>query len=57
MKIRFSGSWIPATGSQAPSSHEVSGTVTSWAPKIVRNACCMIRLMPQVASSVSRGRL
>ena len=26
------------------------------APKVVRTACCRIRLMPQVASSVSSGR-
>ncbi len=25
-------------------------------PKVVRTACCRIRLMPQVASSVSSGR-
>lgn len=32
-------------------------TPTSRAPKIERQACCRMRLRPQVASSVSSGRL
>ena len=36
MKIRVSGSWMPAVGSHAPASHAGSGTLTSCAPKIER---------------------
>ena len=43
------------TGSE-PIIHCGSSTPTSRAPKIERNACCMIRLSPQVASRVSSGR-
>jgi hypothetical protein len=39
-----------------PDSHDGFSTATFCAPKIVRTACIRIRLMPQVASSVSSGR-
>src|ERR1022692_337857 len=44
-------------GLKEPINHSGSVGVTSRAPKVERNACCMMRLKPQVASSVSSGRL
>ena len=40
-----------------PISQSGSSALTSLAPKVERKTCCMIRLKPQVASSVSSGRL
>jgi hypothetical protein len=42
--------------SMPPDIQEGFSTCTFWAPKIVRTDCIRIRLMPQVASSVSSGR-
>ena len=39
-----------------PDSHAGFSTGTFCAPKSERTACISIRLMPQVASSVSSGR-
>jgi hypothetical protein len=39
-----------------PLIHEGFSTPTFCAPKSERTACISIRLMPQVASSVSSGR-
>ena len=40
----------------APLSHGGAVTSTPIGPKMLRAACCKIRLTPQVASSVSSGR-
>ncbi len=50
------GMSIVSVGLNEPISHSGSVGVTSRAPKMDRKACCMIRLRPQVASSVSSGR-
>ena len=42
--------------STPPDIHDGFSTCTFCAPNIVRTACISIRLMPQVASSVSSGR-
>jgi hypothetical protein len=50
------GSTTPVIASIPPDIHDGFSTSTFWAPKIVRTVCIRIRLMPQVASSVSSGR-
>ncbi len=48
---------IVSVGIQDPINQSGKAGLTSRAPKIERNDCCIIRLSPQVASKVSRGRL
>ena len=52
----FNGISMAAVGAQEPINQSGSVALTSLAPKVERNACCMPRLKPQVASSVSSGR-
>ncbi len=47
----------PGCGAQEPSSQSGSVGLTSFGPMPVRNICWIPRLRPQVASSVSSGRL
>ena len=47
----------PSAGAQEPISQSGSVGLTSFGPIAVRNTCCIARLRPQVASSVSSGRL
>ena len=56
MTTRLQGSTTPVIASIPPDIHDGFSTSTFWAPKIVRTVCIRIRLMPQVASSVSSGR-
>src|SRR5687768_4614785 len=43
-------------GLREPISQSGSVALTSRGPKVERNACCITRLRPQVASKVSNGR-
>ena len=54
--MRLKGSVRLLITSTPPDSQVGFSTGTFCAPKIERTACCSIRLMPQVASSVSSGR-
>ena len=54
--IRLHGSTMPVIATKPPDIHDGFSTCTFCAPKTVRTACIRIRLMPQVASSVSSGR-
>ncbi len=47
----------PGAGAQEPSNQSGKVGLTSFGPMKVRNICCIARLMPQVASKVSSGRL
>ena len=51
------GIWMLSVACTAPIIQGGNSTPTSRAPKIVRRHCCMISDSPQVASSVSKGRL
>ena len=57
MKMRESGSAIPSLTVHAPFSQDTVGTSTSLGLMNWRKTCCRIRLIPQVASRVSSGRL
>jgi len=48
---------IVSVGLNEPISQSGSVGVTSRAPNVDRKVCCMMRLNPHVASSVSSGRL
>ena len=56
MTMRFHGSTRLVMTSTPPAIQDGFSTCTFCAPKIVRTAWIRIRLMPQVASSVSSGR-
>jgi hypothetical protein len=56
MTMRLHGSTTPVMISTPPDMNDGFSTCTFCAPKIVRTAWIRIRLMPQVASSVSSGR-
>ena len=47
---------MASVGFHEPISHSGSVALTSRAPKIERNACCITSDSPQVASRVSSGR-
>ena len=51
------GMSMDAVGLKEPINQSGNVGVTSRAPKVERKVCCMIRLKPQVARSVSSGRL
>ena len=53
----LTGFWKAAPGAYQPPFNQAGlTTCTLGAPKMLRAACCKIRPMPQVASSVSSGR-
>ncbi len=54
--MRLHGSTTSVSTSTPPDIHDGFSTCTFCAPKIVRTDWISIRLMPQVASSVSSGR-
>ena len=56
MAMRFHGSMAPANTSTPPDIQDGFATSTFCEPNRVRAAWISIRLMPQVASSVSSGR-
>ena len=55
--MRVQGSTSPCAISSPPDSQSGLATETFCAPKIVRTVWMRPRLIPQVASSVSSGRL
>ena len=54
--MRFQGSTTSVIATKPPDIHDGFSTWTFCAPKMVRTLWISIRLMPQVASSVSSGR-
>ncbi|MDT4823881.1 hypothetical protein FQZ97_571210 [compost metagenome] len=56
MQMRFHGSVTLLSIVKPPLIQPGFSTPTFCAPKSERTSCCSIRLMPQVASSVSSGR-
>ena len=56
MTMRLHGSTTSVSTSMPPDMNAGFSTCTFCAPKSVRTAWISIRLMPQVASSVSSGR-
>jgi len=56
MAIRLQGSTTPSKSSNPPESQKGLATSTFWAPKRSRTVWISSRLIPQVASRVSKGR-